>query len=289
MHKIVWIAIASAASLLAAIAVWTLRSGAPASPPSVAAGPAADARPPASASELAELRRLLDEEHEARIELTQEVSELRRQVAALPGSAGESEPASEAREPAAPSPGPGSSALQADPGAAAPPGPAGFDPAALASLDLAERDVDRLREAWEKKEMDLLYLRDQARREGWARKPRFAHQAELLEQGLRRELGDRDYYRALYAAGRPNRVQVQWVLNGSPAQAAGLRAGDRLLRVNGRTVFSPQEVPRALGEAAAGSTTELGVMGEDGTVRKVTLPTGPLGVQLGASSALPSD
>ncbi|MEO1573449.1 MAG: hypothetical protein AAFU65_00645, partial [Pseudomonadota bacterium] len=67
--------------------------------------------------------------------------------------------------------------------------------------------------------LQRLYLRDQAMREGWVGDPRYREESRRLSQaqsGLRDEFGNDAYDAYLYASGRPNRIQVQNVLENSP-------------------------------------------------------------------------
>lgn len=295
MRKSAWIAIAISASLLAATAVWTARLGLVPTPAAtaVSAGPAA-ATPP-SETELIQVREQLDRERDARLALELQVSELREQLGALEGSnsatagydaasAGEAPP----EEVAALQEATAAPASPVDPGAAnAASAPNSFDAQALARLGLPEHEIERLREAWDAKEMEVLYLRDLARREGWARKPRFAHQSHLIEQRLRQQLGDEDYDRALFASGRENRPRIERVLTGSPAEAVGLQQGDVVVSYNGQRMFTPQDLPRAVVHTPPGTVVTLDILRE-GQPERLRVGAGPLGIHLGATRLPPS-
>lgn len=56
---------------------------------------------------------------------------------------------------------------------------------------------------------------------------------------------------------RPEGALVRSVLQGSPAEAAGLKVGDIILAVDGQRVFTADELPPLVGSAAAGSDLEL--------------------------------
>ena len=177
-------------------------------------------------------------------------------------------------EPAAP--GAGTAVVPfVDPASAA----AGFDSAALLERGYTEPEIQRLRERFEAFELEMLYLGDRARREGWRQRPRFQLEAERLRGALRAELGDRDFDAALYASGRNNRVVVAGVLKDSAAERAGLRAGDELISYDGRRIFEAQTVVRATAEGDAGGTTELRVRRGDEELRFL-LPRGPIGIRL---------
>lgn len=184
-----------------------------------------------------------------------------------PSAAGEGEPV----------PGSAGTAVApfADPASAA----AGFDSAALLERGYTEQEIERLHERFEAFELEMLYLGDRARREGWRRQPRFQLEAERLREALRAELGDRDFDAALYASGRNNRVIVAGVLAGSAAERAGVRPDDELVSYDGRPIFEAQTVVRATGEGEAGGTTELRVRRGEEELRFL-LPRGPIGIRL---------
>ena len=60
--------------------------------------------------------------------------------------------------------------------------------------------------------------------------------------------------------------RVAAVVADSPAQAAGIKAGDRLAKVGGRAVRSPAEARAALAEVAPGDEVSLTVARDGGTV-----------------------
>ena len=137
--------------------------------------------------------------------------------------------------------------------------------------------------------MQRLYLRDQAVREGWLGSARYREELRDLsrrENDIRTELSPEDYDRYLYALGRPNRIQVNSVLSGSPADQAGLRAGDQILSYDGSRVFSPGEIRRETSGGTRGEFVAVEVL-RDGQPQVVYVPRGPLGVQMGASVTRP--
>lgn len=137
--------------------------------------------------------------------------------------------------------------------------------------------------------MQRLYLRDQAMREGWMGDQRYREESQRLaaaQNNIRGEFGDDAYDRYLYASGRPNRVQIQSVLENSPAAEAGLRAGDQIVRYNDTRTYGPGELRRASQGGQAGETVALRVV-RDGEQIDIYLPRGPLGVQMTGVSAKP--
>ncbi len=155
-----------------------------------------------------------------------------------------------------------------------------FDSQALLTHGVSAPDAARLEALFEESELQLLYLRDQAMREGWADTPR--HMQALYEQrsNLRETAGDENFDWLLYATGRTNRVAARSVLATGPAARAGLRSGDLILRYDGRTLFRGSELQRLTSQGEAGRLVPMDVLSKGGQVRSLTVPSGPLGIQL---------
>lgn len=151
--------------------------------------------------------------------------------------------------------------------------------AALEAAGWLPTEIERLRREFDAYELERLYLRDQATREGWRGGARFRReQRELLDE-LRGELGEDDYDAALYAEGRQNRVMVQSLLDDSPAQASGLRVGDEIIRYAGERIFEPIRLVRLTVAGEAGRPVEMRVL-RGGEEIRLFVPRGPLGVRL---------
>lgn len=135
-------------------------------------------------------------------------------------------------------------------------------------------------------EMERLYLRDRARREGWVRTPEYRQAARELRNEVRNEIGEDAYDRLLYAREQDNRVLVDSVLESSPAQEIGLQAGDVIIGYDGTRVFSYRDIRAARANGEAGDPVPLHVE-RNGEVLELEIPRGPLGVHLGASSVMP--
>lgn len=166
---------------------------------------------------------------------------------------------------------------------------ASLDEAALLRAGFDERDVEALRARLDAARLDRLYLRDQAAREGWLGTPRFYRESrEIAESlsGVREELGDAFYDWALYASGRPNRVVVSEVMQGSAAAAAGLAPGDVVVRYGESPIFASGELRSRTTTGIPGETTPVEVLREGETLR-VYMPRGPLGVTVAPSRREP--
>jgi membrane-associated protease RseP (regulator of RpoE activity) len=106
---------------------------------------------------------------------------------------------------------------------------------------------------------------------------------EATGEVLREELGDADYERYLEANNRSTSVSVSSVIESSPAQSAGLQAGDEIVRYNGERVFSMSDLTREALEGTAGQNVVVDIM-RNGTPMQVVLPRGPIGITGGRRS-----
>lgn len=268
-----FVAAAAGVGILAGLALGGLLRG-DATPDALSAPGSGAAAPGAErglADQLAALRETLAAERAERISLAAEVALLRCAVEQLAPELAVEAAASPAAEPA-----PTAGAV-AHPEAT--PWHDWFDESALIERGLPPQEITRLRERFEAAEMEELLLRDQAAREGWARRPRLFEELRQIRMGLRQEIGNDSYDLMLYATGRNNRVILTDVLATSPALEAGLQSGDVILRYGGQRVFSASDLRRQTREDKAGATVALDVM-RDGEELRVYLPRGPLGVRL---------
>ena len=138
--------------------------------------------------------------------------------------------------------------------------------------------------------MDLLYLRDQAIREGWIDTPRYQEAANDLRDGtlsLRDELGEEGYDRFLYATGQPNRLAITTVFDSSPAQTSGLQPGDMIVSYDGVPVRSGRDVRSATTSGEPGELVTMQVI-RNGESIEVTIPRGPIGIQMDGVSVAPN-
>ena len=123
--------------------------------------------------------------------------------------------------------------------------------------------------------MDAMRARFEARQEGEA--VNFFQAQFNADQSLRNELGEAEYEQYLEASNRSTSVGINNVLEFSPAEQAGLRPGDRIVRYDGERVFNFGDLNRAQMQGKAGANVVVEII-RDGAPLQVTLPAGPLGV-----------
>lgn len=234
----------------------------------------------ADAPDVAALAAALAEERTAREALALEVASLSLQLEALRGE-------SVADTGSAVGAPPSEEALAARERAKAA-GEIWFDEALLVAGGLRPADAELLRELYEEIQLERLYARDAATREGWPGRRLRQEFRELDSRiaAVREDWGEDTYDWFLYAADRTNRVEIESVLGGSPASEAGVRPGDVILSYAGRRIYTPAELRRATTEGNLGETVALEVV-SDGRPRRVDVPRGPLGVRLDSHSAPP--
>jgi hypothetical protein len=243
---------------------------------------------------VASLRDALAREGRERQALADELGRLRAELEALRGVGRVAEAAGsrpgEAPGAKAPEPAPAADTGSREPGTAgAEARPDALDVEALIAAGFARDDVEGFRERVDAIELERLYLRDQAAREGWLGTSRFQQESRRLDaslEGLRGEFDEGLYDWMLYASGRPNRVEVTEVLADSAAAEAGLRPGDVLVRYDDRLVLTPLELREATAGGEAGSWVAVEVE-RGGESLRVLLPRGPLGVRLEPKAVQP--
>ena len=164
-----------------------------------------------------------------------------------------------------------------------------FDEDALRAAGLSTTTVKQTRDRFEQLEMDRLFLRDRATREGWMGTVRYSNEVEKLEgrkQDINNSLGDNGYDAYLYATNQSNRVVIRETLQGSPAKAAGLLAGDVVLSYDHKRMFATRDLQNATTVGRAGESVAVEIV-RNGQTMNLYLPRGPLGVYLDSDSAKP--
>jgi S1-C subfamily serine protease len=149
--------------------------------------------------------------------------------------------------------------------------------------------VNFIKQSFEQAEMDKLYLRDQAKREGWINSKRYTDASKEIAdrtKALREELNETEYDAYLYAAGRSNRVIVSSLLSTSPASNAGIEPGDTILKYDNKRVYNWSDLTNATSEGAPTDTVTVTIE-RNGQLQQVYLPRGPLGIRLTTDSVAP--
>ncbi len=162
---------------------------------------------------------------------------------------------------------------------------------ALLTAGIDATSATEIRRRRDELALSEIYLRNQAEREGWLDTPDFAAKmAEIDRQrtSIRDDIGDEAYDRYLAALEQPNRVAVNEVMLESPAAAAGIQAGDVVLRYGDTRIFAPNELVTATRSGTAGETVQVEII-RQGQRFEVAVPRGPLGVSIAASRGDPGE
>ncbi|WP_455203237.1 PDZ domain-containing protein [Kaarinaea lacus] len=160
---------------------------------------------------------------------------------------------------------------------------------ALLDAGLDESEANRIREIYENVEMEKLYLRDRAIREGYIGDQRYRSERDQLNarlDALREELSEPAYDAYLFATGRPNRVVVQSSLRTSPAREAGVKTGDNIIRYDNMRIWTWADLRDATTKCQTNSVVEV-TLERKGQEHRVFVPCGPLGVRLDNMSKQP--
>lgn len=127
-------------------------------------------------------------------------------------------------------------------------------------------------------QMEALQARYEAERTGDATD--YFRSRTAASDALRSELGDTEYERYLAASGLPTGISVSTVLDSSPAQSAGLRPGDEIVRYDGARIFSMSDLNRQTLQGQPGDQVAVDIL-RDGVAMQVVLPRGPIGISGG--------
>lgn len=230
-----------------------------------------------AAVRIGELDRLLRDEIRARRALAQKLEILSRQVAALDDAAGHAAMTNSASGPD-----------DGNPDGSAGPEEGWFDQQALLDSGMDNSLANELKLFFERLEMDRLYLRDRAAREGWNREQaRSEMQAlESREDELRERLGESAYDAYLYASGQTNRVAVSSVLATAQAGQAGIKSGDHILRYDSQRIYNWMDLRAATTSGDISDMVPVEVE-RDGETLQFYLARGPLGIRMDALRVAP--
>lgn len=162
----------------------------------------------------------------------------------------------------------------------------GFDADKLRKLGLDDLDISSIEEVFNDLELRKIYLANEAQRGSWIRSKRFRDESRRLQRELRESLDDQQYDLLLYATGQNNRVEITRTLPNSPAESAGILAGDKIIQYGEQPIFSPKELHTA---TISGEVGELVAVTVQRNNEKLTvyLPRGPIGTRFRPSLSAP--
>ena len=160
----------------------------------------------------------------------------------------------------------------------------------LVQMGIDNDNANRIQRLAEKKEMDQLYLRNTASREGWFGTEKYfekTRELDLQSNIYRDELGDDKYDMFLYASQLTNRITIQSVLSESPAEIAGLQSGDFILSYNNKRVFNWSDLTALTANGEVGESVPIEVQRENQTFQYF-ITRGPLGIRLNSERVNPN-
>lgn len=160
----------------------------------------------------------------------------------------------------------------------------------LLTIGVGDDNALRIQRLSEKKEMDQLYLRNTAAREGWFGTEKYfekTRELDLSSNIYREELGDDKYDLFLYSSQLANRITVQSVLSGSPAENSGLQSGDYILSYDNQRVFNWSDLTSLTANGEAGENVEIEIQ-RNGQVFQYFIERGPLGIRLSSERIDPN-
>ena len=227
---------------------------------------------------LAELTQQLQQEIIARQQLQDEVKALSKKLAALTKTKSSSPAHSQT---------PSSASEQTNPTAETQ--DAWFNQQALIDAGMTRSDAEQLKAHFEEMELEKLYLRDQAIREGWSGGKRYRDELQKLEaktDSIKQELGDDLYDAYLFASGQSNRVAVQSVLSSSAADNAGMLAGDQVIRYAGERIYNWRDLRNATTQGDLTETVPIEILRDDKPI-ELYVQRGPLGIRMTSVSVAP--
>ncbi len=159
----------------------------------------------------------------------------------------------------------------------------------LLAAGLDEQSAKDLQLRTDQYQLSRLELFDQATREGWADTDQLNDRLESLNESqpdLRSELGETAYDRYLYESGRPNRVSIASVINGSAADLAGIQTGDLIFTYADDRIFNVQDLQDATRAGNRGEYVTV-LVDRNGEIERMDIERGPMGVTLQSSRQEP--
>lgn len=222
------------------------------------------------------LAKLLQGEQEVRRRLENHVAELSVQVQILARQGGDQETTS------APASASGSASPGLDTTGNGNANSGWIDEQILLDSGINISQAKNIKKQFETMEMDRLFLRDRATREGWIGTARYVDEVEKLNErvtSIREEVGEANYGAYLYAIGQPNQVIAESVLESSPAQQAGVQAGDVIVRYDDKYIYTWSDVRAATSSGEAGQQVRL-ILSRNGEPIDTYITRGPMGVRL---------
>jgi C-terminal processing protease CtpA/Prc len=226
-----------------------------------------------------DLRQAIQAEAAARQALEKELAKVKRQVAALTKKGGAASQTADEDMPE------GHQAMLGGEGG----DEAWFNEQALVDAGIDVAVAGQMKQDFENLEMEKLYLRDQASREGWLRTQRFFEEVSQLNErseSIRDQYGEDAYDAYLYATGAPNRVEVRSVLESAPAGTAGIQAGDHIISYDNQRIYTGQALREATAQGAANEVVLVEVE-RNGEHLQFYLPRGPMGIRMDSISVAP--
>lgn len=148
--------------------------------------------------------------------------------------------------------------------------------------DRAEYILDR-QERFQYEHMQLTYeyrhLRDKSSLEAQQLKEQlgnYSHPRKMFEH----ELSEQEFELYLDVNGGRQEMQVDRVLDNTPAQSAGLQPGDKIISYNGERIFHSGDLRSQIYKVAPGETVRVEVQrAGSSTTEVIYVPSGPLGIQ----------
>ena len=160
---------------------------------------------------------------------------------------------------------------------------------ALIESGISEERAIWLQQRLDENELQQLYLRDRASREGWLKTPRYYKESQQYRNTvtkLRDEVDDDVYDRLLYTLGRSNRVVIKDIMQNSVAGQYGLQGGDSIIEYDGQRIFNSNELSSLVTQGDSGVMTLVRVK-RGGEILDIYLPRGPLGIRMSATRIQP--